>query len=87
MSDLAKKCFYNPSYFSRVFKEKFGVTFVEYVTVKRLDHAVKLLEENNLTLDEISRRAGFADKNSFYYAFSHYLGAKPSQYRSKKVKK
>lgn len=87
MSDLAKKSFYNPSYFSRVFKEKFGVTFVEYVTRKRLDHAVKLLEESEISLDEVSRRSGFSDKNSFYYAFSHYLGAKPSQYRSGKVKK
>ena len=87
MSDLAKRSFYNPSYFSRVFKEKFGVSFVEYITMKRLDHAVKLLEESELSIDEVSRRSGFPDKNSFYYAFSHYLGTKPSQHRIKKVKK
>ena len=26
LSDIAKRCFYNPSYFSRIFKEKFGMT-------------------------------------------------------------
>ena len=88
LSALAGKCFYNPSYFSRVFKEKFGMSLVEYVTRKRLAYAVKLLNESELSIDEISDRAGFSDRGGFYHAFSKYIGGTPSDYRPEtKVKK
>ena len=85
---LAKQCFYNPSYFSRVFKEKFKMSPVEYVTRKRLEHAVEMLSTTDLSVDEIGLRTGFSDRSSFYRAFSKYLGGKPSDYRpNEKVKK
>lgn len=84
LSSLAKKCFYNPSYFSRVFKEKFGMTLIEYITRKRLEHAVDLLENTELSLQKISEQVGFSDKNSLYHAFSKYLGASPGDYRKKR---
>ncbi len=85
LSALAQKCFYNPSYFSRIFKEKFGCSLTEYITRKRLDYAIELLGETELSLDEISSRTGFSDRNSFYYAFSRYLGGKPTDYRKSKI--
>lgn len=88
LSDLAGKCFYNPSYFSRVFKEKFGMSLVEYITRKRLDCAVELLRDNKYSIDEISELSGFSDRSSFYHAFSKYIGGSPSDHRSDtKVKK
>ena len=89
LSTLAQKCFYNPSYFSRVFKEKFQMSPVEYVTRKRLNCAVRLLSESEISVDEVGIRAGFSDRSSFYRAFSKYVGGKPSEYRKfyQKVKK
>ena len=89
LSALAQKCFYNPSYFSRVFKEKFQMSPVEYVTRKRLDCAVRLLCESEVSVDEVGIRAGFSDRSSFYRAFSKYVGGRPSDYRKahQKVKK
>ncbi len=81
LEELANQYSYNPSYFSRVFKEKFGVTFLKYITGKRLDLAIKLLEETTITIDEISERVGFSDSNSLYHAFSRYLNTTPGQYR------
>ena len=81
LAALAEKCFYNPSYFSRVFKEKFGVSLTEYITRRRLSYATALLEESELSVDEIGERSGFADKNSLYHAFSRYLGTTPGEYR------
>ena len=78
---LAKKCFYNPSYFSRVFKEKFGVPPAEHIRKRRLDYATKLLLETDMTVDEISVKAGFSDRSSFYKAFARYKGSMPSEYR------
>ena len=87
LSALAQKCFYNPSYFSRVFKDKFRMSPVEYITRKRLDRAVLLLCESGLSVDEISERAGFSDRQAFYHAFSKYIGGSPSDYRRGKSKK
>jgi AraC-like DNA-binding protein len=78
---LAKKCFYNPSYFSRVFKEKFGVPPAEHIRKRRLDYATKLLLQTDMTVEEISNSAGFSDRSSFYKAFTRYKGSLPSEYR------
>lgn len=86
LSSLARKCFYNPSYFSRVFKEKFKMSLVEYVTRKRLDHAIKLLCDSDLLIDEISMRVGFSDRSSFYRAFSKYIGGTPTDYRDEQLR-
>ena len=81
LAALAEKCFYNPSYFSRIFKEKFGVSLTEYITRKRLSHAIMLLSESELSVEEIGECVGFPDKNSLYHAFSRYLGTTPGEYR------
>lgn len=89
LSALARKCFYNPSYFSRVFKEKFGASPVEYINRKRLEQAMELLCREELSIDEISLRVGFSDRRNFYHAFAKYVGGTPSEYRTThaKVKK
>lgn len=83
LSSLAQKCFYNPSYFSRCFKEKFGMTMTEYIQRKRLDHAKALLATTDLSLEEISERAGFADRAACAHAFLKYLGSNPKDFRKK----
>lgn len=83
LSSLAEKCFYNPSYFSRVFKENFGVSLKEYITRKRLDYAIKLLSTTELSIDKVSELSGFTDRNSCTHAFSKYLNSNPKDYRKK----
>ncbi len=86
LSALAGKCFYNPSYFSRVFKEKFGVSLLEYINRRRIDSALELLLDSALSVDEISARCGFADRRAFSNSFSKHIGCTPSAYR-RRVKK
>ncbi len=81
LEDLAQKCFYNPSYFSRTFKQKFGVSPVEYITKERVAMAASLLSSTQFSMDEIAERCGFGDKSSLYRAFEKYYGCSPSEYR------
>ena len=81
LSTLAQKCFYNPSYFSRMFKQKFGTSLTEYVGRKRVELAVKLLRETESSVDEIAHKTGFSDRSTFYHAFSKYTGKVPSDFR------
>lgn len=81
LEDLAQKCFYNPSYFSRTFKQKFGVSPVEYIARERASMAASLLANPALSMEEIAERCGFGDKSSLYRAFEKNYGCSPSEYR------
>ena len=86
-SALAEKFFYNPSYFSRLFKERFGVSPSAYIMKRRTEYAAKLLRETSLSINEIAERAGFADRGALYTAYSRYYGTTPAKDRSEKNSK
>ena len=81
LSAIASKCFYNPSYFSRVFKQKYGTTLTEYMKSKRIEKAKKLLAEGVLTVDQVIQAVGFTDRSAFYAAFHAIVGCTPAEYR------
>lgn len=81
LNDLAKKCFYNPSYFSRIFKERYGATLVDHITKERVRVASKLLRESGLSAERIAEKCGFGDRTSLYRAFTKAYGVSPAEYR------
>ena len=81
LSALSQRYFYNSSYFSRAFKERFGISLTDYIGQRRAELAIKLLKETNLTVEEIAERAGYSSKSSFYRAFLKTTGKVPSEYR------
>lgn len=85
LDELAQKSFYNPSYFSRVFKELYGKNLTEYIAEKRINEAVKLLENSDLTIEEICRKVGYNDRKHFYKMFRQKMKLTPGQYRREAV--
>ena len=83
LSALAGKCFYNPSYFSRAFKEKFGVTLTEYIGKRKVEHAAMLATDKTLSGDQIAQLCGFPSKGALYRAFQRVKGISFSEYRQK----
>lgn len=83
LSELSRKCFYNPSYFSRVFKEKFGITLADYLQRERAQAAARLFSKNELSMQQIAERCGFSDKSALYRAFVKVYGVSPNEYRKK----
>ncbi len=82
LENLAQKCFYNPSYFSRAFKQKFGCSPVEYIARERSNKAAELLRLNSsLSMEEIAEECGFGDKSSLYRSFEKFYGCTPTEYR------
>ena len=80
LSFIAKKCFYNPSYFSRVFKEKVGMTFSKYLSTRRVERAISILNDGGRP-DEVAEAVGFASKSALYRAFLREKGLSLSDYR------
>ena len=81
LSVLAQKCFYNPSYFSRVFKEKFGMTLTEYVSRRKLHYAAALAAENRLSTAQIASQAGFSTVGALYRTCKKLMGVTFSELR------
>ena len=86
LSSLAKKCFYSPKYFSRVFKERYGITVSEYIQKKRMEKGRELLENTDRTVEEISSMVGYCDATHFYKYFKRFYGITPKEYRKNKAK-
>ena len=86
LSALAKKCFYSPKYFSRVFKERYGITVSEYIQKKRMEKGRELLENTDRTVEEISCMVGYCDATHFYKYFKRFYGITPKEHRKNKAK-
>lgn len=70
------------SHFSRMFKQKFGVNFLEYVNRQRIDNAKILLDVENRTVSEIARRVGFSNVQTFIRVFKSLEGMTPGVYQN-----
>ena len=79
--DLAKRCGMTTFRFSRLFKEVYGLGFMDYVLGKRMDSAKDLLDNSQMPITSIGYEVGFKDPSYFARAFKQYAGCTPSEYR------
>jgi AraC-like DNA-binding protein len=71
----------SPYYFSRIFKETTGFTFVEYLNSIRVQQAQRLLRETGLSVTEISEKVGFGSITQFGRKFKDIAKISPLNYR------
>ena len=83
LSDLAKQFHLSPKYVSRYFKEKFHLTFSDYVDHLRMSHAKELLENTDLSVTEIAMECGFSSVSFFIRRFTGTNGCSPLKWRKK----
>ena len=79
--DIAKKFSYNSSYFSRRFKDAFGVTYSNYILTKRMEKAKEMLSNTSESIESISNKCGFSTVSAFYKKFRSYTNMTPNDYR------
>lgn len=85
LESLAASVGMNASYLSSFFKKHMQIGLHEYVTRKRLAHAVWLLNNSQNTVLDIAVNSGFPDAKSLYAAFRKYFNMTPNAYRAKLV--
>ena len=79
---LADKYRITPSYFSRLFHEKCGCTFPDYLAALRIERARELLlERENLSIQEICELVGYSNASYFTTSFKKKYGMTPGQFR------
>ena len=72
------------SYFSSLFSQETGQTFVEYVTAVRMERAKELLMCTGLRTSEIGSQVGYKDPHYFSYLFKKVVSCSPKEYRSRR---
>ena len=70
------------NYLSALFSNKVGLSFVEYITKKRIAKAKHLLRNSSKKSGEIAYEIGYKDPRYFSFVFKRHLGCTPSQYRN-----
>lgn len=68
------------SYFSSIFKNYTGETFIETLTKKRIEKAKILLEHTSKRANEIAREVGYSDPHYFSATFKKMTGYTPKEY-------
>ena len=73
-----------PSYFSRLFNERSGYAFPDYLATLRIEEAGKiLLQEQNKSIQEICEMVGYTNASYFTATFKKKYGITPGQFRKK----
>lgn len=78
---LAEQFYMHPNYLSRLFKEKTGKNFVDYLVQIRMQKVKELLKNSDYKIIEICSMVGYDNPRSFSKAFKHYAGMTPKEYR------
>lgn len=81
LKEAAAQAFMSPAYFSKYFKTKLGVRFLDYLTRVRMEHAVSDLLNTDQSILSVSLNNGFASAKSFATAFQRTFNQTPSEYR------
>lgn len=87
LKTVSDRLFMNKSYLSEVFKSKTGISFIEYLTIVKMERAKKLIGEERLKNYEVAELLGFKDIEYFSRLFKKHAGASPTEYRQRSMEK
>ncbi|WP_147433496.1 AraC family transcriptional regulator [Paenibacillus ginsengarvi] len=87
MESVCKKVNMSLYYFSSLFKKVFGLPPVQYLVQLRIDHAKRLLLDEERSISEIAELCGFCNINYFDKVFKEKSGFTPMEFRKRYVLK
>lgn len=82
IDDVAKMLLTNRTYVTRLMRQEYGLSFIEYVNIARIQHSQSLLYTTHMTLDEVAERSGFQSTSNYCRAFKRYIGTSPLAWKN-----
>ncbi|MEM1486045.1 response regulator [Oscillospiraceae bacterium PP1C4] len=86
LDEVAKRVCVSPNYFSRMFKNEFNQSFIDYLTNVRIETAKKIISNTDKNICDICWEVGYNDPNYFTKVFKKVVGLTPSEYKGNKPK-
>ncbi|MGA4721450.1 response regulator [Fictibacillus nanhaiensis] len=78
---LGRKVGLSPIYISKMFKEKLGINYIDFLTECRIEKAKKLMADPEKSLKEITFEVGYHEPNYFSKVFKKMVTLSPTEYR------
>jgi AraC family transcriptional regulator len=82
LSRIASHVAYSPYHFTRIFKERIGLSPLYYVSSLRLQKAKDLLLQTNLNIRDVGLEIGQQSLGTFTTRFTERVGVTPSEFRN-----
>jgi two-component system response regulator YesN len=82
---IARELHFTPNYISTVFKAVCGKSISAYLMDVRIGHAIQLMQQTDLTINEISLMCGYENVTYFYIQFKKAKNATPAEYRKQLI--
>ena len=83
LQNLAQRFYLSQTHLNRLFRQSTGTTVWEYITIKRLFLAKKLLEQGYAPTT-VCEPCGFQEYSTFYRAYKRHFGVSPSTHAVKR---
>jgi len=80
---LARSVHLSRAHFIRSFRDTFGEPPHRYLQRRRIERAMSMLRETDLSVTEISLEVGFASLGTFSRTFREIMGTTPTDYRER----
>jgi len=84
LKSMAEEMGYEPHYLSRYFRSHIKMHFSKFINHYRVDAAIEMLKNTNLSITEIAFKSGFQSIRSFNRAFLDITGKTPRNFRDEK---
>lgn len=82
LDEVARSIGISPCYFSFLFKQEYGINYIEYLNKIRLEKAKELLTISDAKSYEVAYLVGFNNPTYFSMLFKKYHGVSPSEYKN-----
>lgn len=83
LTQLAGRVGIHPAYLGRLLKKATGKSFNDIITGIRYEKVVELLKNSDMNINDIFKKVGYNNRQSFLRAFRGECGMTPSEFRNK----
>ena len=87
LREIARALFVHENYLSRLFKSSMNVSFREYLTQKRIETSVSLMDQGYRSIRKIAELVGYSDALYFSKSFKKLNSCSPREHLRKITEK
>lgn len=84
---LANMMGFSEGHFARIFRKEFGMTFVQYLTERRIQRSKELLSDTCIPIEQIAYRVGLNSYSYFCTCFKRSCGMSPGAFRAGTIRR
>lgn len=85
LAELAKRLNISKSYVQKLYKEHFGISYIDDLLEARIRMAKQLLTTTDLRVNEVAASCGYQNATHFMRQFKEKTGLSPTEYKKKEI--